>query len=184
MKIHQVKFSGFGGQGIILSGFIVGRAAVFYDKKFATFTQSYGPEARGGYCAAEVVISDEPIDYPFVIEADVLVTLSQDAFNKYSPLLKKDGALIYDPDLVKVSNLPPTVRVYPIRATKLAEELGNKVVANVVMLGFFTAISGEVSEEAMRRSVLEAVPKKFLELNTKAFNKGLECGKALISQKN
>ncbi|MCX7702838.1 MAG: 2-oxoacid:acceptor oxidoreductase family protein [Planctomycetota bacterium] len=182
MSLHQVKFSGFGGQGIILSGFIVGRAAVIYDKKNAAFTQSYGPEARGGYCSAEVIISDETIEYPFVMEADVLVTLSQEAFKKYASILKKDGALIYDPDMVKLSKLPETVRVYPIQATKIAEELGNKVVANVVMLGFFTAISGEVSEEAMRRSVLDSVPKKFVDLNTRAFNRGLELGKALLKK--
>lgn len=173
----EIKISGFGGQGIILSGLIMGRAAALYDGKFSTFTQSYGPEARGGACAAGVIISDEAVDYPFVQNADILVTLSQGAFNKHIGILKKNGILVYDPDLVKPSALPETVKAYKIEATRIAEALGNKVVANVVMLGFLTAISGVVSEQAMSKSVMEAVPEKFHKLNGEAFKEGVKRGR-------
>ncbi len=169
----QVKLSGFGGQGIILSGYIVGKAAALYDGKFATHTQSYGPEARGGACAAEVIISDDkPTDYPFVTDADILVTMSQEAFETYKPLLQRNGTLIYDKDLVHIHDVPKTVKKHSIPATKIAENLGNKIVANVVMLGFFARVTGAVSKNAMVRCIRESVPSRFLDLNMRAFEEG------------
>jgi len=172
MKV-QVKLSGFGGQGIILGGYMIGKAAALYDGKFATHTQSYGPEARGGACSAEVIISDDkPTDYPFITNADVLVTMSQEAFETYRATLKKNGTLIYDRDLVHIHDVPKSVKVRSIPATKIAEQLGNKIVANVVMLGYFARVTGAVSKNAMMHCIRDSVPKRFVELNMRAFEEG------------
>ena len=91
MSRREVRLSGFGGQGIILSGSILGKAAAIYDNKYATFTQSYGPEARGGACAAEVVIDDQPVHHPHIMDPEVLVVMSQGAYNKYVPEFREHG---------------------------------------------------------------------------------------------
>ncbi len=169
----SIKLSGFGGQGIILSGYIIGKAASLHDGRFATHTQSYGPEARGGACAAEVIISDdEPVDYPFILTADVLVSMSQEAFDTYLPVLKETGTLVYDGDLVSVHDLSEKVSAHSVPATRIAEELGNKIVANVVMLGFLAAVTRAVSKAAMLRCIEESVPRRFVELNRTAFERG------------
>ena len=174
MKELRVKISGFGGQGIILSSYIVGKAASIYDGKNASMTQAYGPEARGGACSSQVVISDGEVDYPLVDEADVLIAMSQEAYTRFLPILKKGGILLYDEDLV--TDLKPVkgIRVRAIPATRIAEEMGKKIVANIVMLGFATA-QGKISTyEAMKDAIKESVPAKFKELNMTAFQIGYD----------
>jgi len=170
----EIKFGGFGGQGIILAGFIVGKAVSLYDKKEAVFTQSYGPEARGGACAASLVIDEKPIDYPYPVNPDIMVIMSQEAYHDYVPTLKEGGILIIDEDLVSLDETAKRAgKVYKIPATRFAEELGMKIAANIVMLGFFGYIARNiVSLEALKRSVLESVPARFREQNAKAFEKG------------
>jgi len=170
----EIKFGGFGGQGIILMGNIAAKAAVLYDGKNAVFTPSYGPEARGGAASSNVVISDDEIDYPYVTQPDVLVVMSQEAYEKFAPLLKDDGLLIIDEDLVKLKNGEGKVAKIP--ATRIAEGLGKRIVANIVMLGFFTAVTNLISYEAIKKAVLETVPAKFKELNEKALELGYEQG--------
>jgi len=172
----EIRLTGFGGQGIILSGYIIGKAAAIRDKKEATFTQSYGPESRGGACSAQVIISDEPVHYPHLIDPAILVVMSQEAYNKYAPTLREGGLLIVDEDLVETSELEADVRLLSIPATRLAEELGRKIVANIVMLGFFAAVTDVVSVEALREAVRTSVPKGTEEFNLKAFAKGYEYG--------
>ena len=104
MSVTEIKFGGFGGQGIILSGIIVGRAAAIYDDKYATLTQSFGPEARGSACSASVIISDEPITYPYVVKPDILVVMSQEAYTRFGGELKADGVLLYERDLVHLND--------------------------------------------------------------------------------
>ncbi len=169
-----IELCGFGGQGIILSGVMIGKAAALYDGLQATFTQSYGPEARGGECSSSVILSKNRASYPFVNEADVIVSMAQTAFNKYIPQLKPDGLLIIDSDLVEPHGVPKGATVRAVPATAIAEELGNKIVANVVILGFFTAVSGKVTRDSMERVVAETVPKRFVDLNMKAFSKGYD----------
>ena len=170
----EIKFGGFGGQGIILMGNIAAKAAVLYDGINAVFTPSYGPEARGGAASSNVVISDDEIDYPYVTQPDVLVVMSQEAYEKFAPLLKDDGLLIIDEDLVKLKNGEGKVAKIP--ATRIAEGLGKRIVANIVMLGFFTAVTNLISYEAIKKAVLETVPAKFKELNEKALELGYEQG--------
>ena len=169
-----IKLCGFGGQGIILSGVLIGKAAALYDGLQSTFTQSYGPEARGGECSASVIVGKQRASYPFVNNADVLVAMSQVAFNKYIVYLKPNGLLILDADLVEPLKVPKGAVIRAVPSTAFAEQLGNKIVANVVMLGFFTAVSGSVTRKSMERVISETVPKRFLELNRKAFAMGFE----------
>jgi 2-oxoglutarate ferredoxin oxidoreductase subunit gamma len=183
MSRKEIRLSGFGGQGIIKTGFIIGEAVAIHDGKNATFTQSYGPESRGGACAAQVVISDETISYPHVIDPSILVVMSQGAYNKYMPGFRKDGLLIIDEDLVQIDGMADGLKILSIPATRLAEELGRKMVANVVMLGFLTAVSDLVSVEAMKKAVLSSVPKGTEELNMNAFERGYEYGRQVVRDK-
>ncbi len=178
----EVRFCGFGGQGIILAGFISGKAATLYDRRNATLTQSYGPESRGGACSAELIISDEAILYPHLLRPNILVAMSQPAYERYREELAPDGLLIVDADLVEPGEVPPGVRLYSIPATRLAEELGRSVVANIVMLGFFTAVAGVISAEAMRQAILSSVPPGTEELNQRAFERGLNYGKEALAR--
>jgi 2-oxoglutarate ferredoxin oxidoreductase subunit gamma len=176
MSRTEIRLSGFGGQGIIKTGYIIGEAVSIHDGKNATFTQSYGPESRGGAAAAQVVISDEPISYPHVIDPSILVVMSQGAYNKYVPGFRRDGLLIIDEDLAETDEAAEGMRILSIPATRLAEELGRKIVANVVMLGFLTAVTDLASVEAMKKAVLSSVPKGTEELNLKAFERGYVYG--------
>src|SRR3990172_957406 len=169
---EEVRLAGFGGQGIILAGYILGKAAALYDDKHAIFTQSYGPEARGGACAAELVISDEPIDYPLVSRPGYLVLMSQEAFNKYGAAAAEGAQLIVDTDLVEGAAEKDWVRDIP--ATRLAEEMGNRMVANVIMLGFLCATTGVVSRQALEESIRTTVRSSLVELNLKALARGFE----------
>ena len=171
---------GFGGQGIILAGAIVGQAAAIFDQKNATFTQEYGPEARGGACQAQVVISDSPIAYPYAESPSVLVAMSPEAYAKLIPSIGPEALLLIDEDLVKPEDPAPR-NLLAIPATRFAEELGRKAVANIVMLGFVASVSSIVSTKAMRQAVLASVPKGTEELNTKAFECGHAYGQRLLS---
>jgi 2-oxoglutarate ferredoxin oxidoreductase subunit gamma len=175
----EIRLSGFGGQGIIRSGEIVGRAAALYDGRHATFTQSYGPESRGGACAAQVIIADDPVElsYPHLVDPSILIIMSQGAYNKYVPGFRQDGLLIVDEDLVELDEAAESLRVIGIPATRMAEDLGRRIVANVVMLGFLAVIADVVSPEAMRKAVLDSVPKGTEELNSRAFEAGSKYGR-------
>ncbi len=174
MARKEFIFSGFGGQGIVLSGIIIGKAASIYDDLNASLTQSYGPEARGGACCANVVLSDIADDYPRVTHPDILVVMSQEAFTTYFPRLEGEGMLLYDETLVEPTDVAPGVTAHSIPATKLAEQIGKRIVANIVMIGFFTAVTGQVKYDAMKEAVLNSVPKGTEELNTKAFETGYQ----------
>lgn len=160
---------------MVLSGEIIGKAASIYDKGFATLTQSYGPEARGGSCTAEVVISDEPVSYPYVVNPEVVIILAQEAYHKYANNLSEGTLVIIDPDLVK-PGLSHKSRLLSIPVTHMAREMGRPVVANIIMLGFLSAVSDLVSEEALKKSIMASVPEGTQEFNLKAFESGYAYG--------
>jgi 2-oxoglutarate ferredoxin oxidoreductase subunit gamma len=168
----EVRFTGFGGQGMVVMGHILGKAATVYGGKNAAMTQSYGPEARGGASSTQVVISGQQIMYPYIGNADILVAMSQEGYTKYRKMCTKDAKILIDEDLVTTAPDEDTSKVYRIAATRFAEEMGRKIVANIVMLGFFSALTGFVSEEAMRKAVASSVPKPTVDLNLKAYEKG------------
>lgn len=175
----EIRVAGFGGQGIIRAGLMLATAACIYGDKNAVETQSYGPESRGGACKSEVVISDEEIDFPKVSNPDILIAMSQEAYNRYVDTLKKEGILLLDSNLVLKQKENMDIQVFEIPATKIAEKLGNTIVANVVMLGFFTSITNLVEVEAIKKSILDNIPTKTEKLNLSAFEKGYDYGKSL-----
>jgi len=172
----EIKIGGFGGQGVILAGHIIGRAAALFDGKEATFTRSFGPEARGGACSAQVIISDERIFYPYVTHPDILIVMSQEAYNKFFGELSPKGILVVESDLVHVGTLGAEQRLFGAPATRLAEELGRRIVTNMVMLGFFSAVTGVISAESMKKAIAESVPKGTEDLNLRAFQRGYDFG--------
>ncbi|MEW6348747.1 MAG: 2-oxoacid:acceptor oxidoreductase family protein [Thermodesulfobacteriota bacterium] len=181
---QEIRLAGFGGQGIILSGHILGKAASLFDKKNAVFTQSYGPEARGGSCSADVVVSDDAIHYPKVSVPHVLVLMSQGALATYGNTLRAGGTLIIDEDLVNLPEDPPELTVYRVPSTRMAEELGKRIVANIVMLGAVAALGRVVEYESLKQAVLASIPSGTEELNISAFDKGYEYGKGLLEGVN
>ena len=139
-------------------------------------TQNFGPEARGGACSAQVILSDNPVLYPYVTRPDILVVMSQEAYTLFSPQIKDNGILIIEEDLVRIDHLPAGVRVYSIPATRIAEDIGKKMVLNIVMVGFFGAVTGVLDPDALRKAVAASVPEAYRDLNLKAFNRGFDYG--------
>ncbi len=172
----EVRLGGFGGQGVILQGLVIGRAYAIHEGKAATMTQSFGPEARGGACSSQVVLEDDKVLYPYTSEVDVLVVMSQEAYTSYYPKLKENGILVIEEELVHPDPLKPGQKLYKVPATRMAEELGRRMVLNIVMLGFLTAVTDILSVEAMRKAVEESVPPGTEKLNLNAFDKGYEYG--------
>ncbi len=181
MPLTEVRIAGFGGQGVILSAIVLGKACSIHQGEFATMTQNFGPEARGGACSAQLMLSDKPVLYPYVTQPDVLVVMSQEAYVKFGPELKDGGLLLIERDLVRVTDLPKQTRIYSVPATRLAEELGKRMVLNIVMVGFFAAVTQLLNADAVRKAVADSVPASFRELNLKAFDKGYECGKTALA---
>ncbi len=179
MKTTEIKFSGFGGQGVILAGIIIGRAASIYAGKFATLTQSFGPEARGSACSAQLVVSGERVLYPYVTRPEILMAMSQEACTRFLPEAADDATLIIEQDLVEPRGVRPGMRVYGIPATRIAEELGRKMILNIVMVGFFTSVTRLVDAGAVRDAVRASVPPGTEVMNLKAFDRGLSYGEAL-----
>jgi len=179
----EVQLGGFGGQGIISAGKMIGQAAAIYDGLEVTFTQSYGPEARGGSAGSQVVLASEPIHHPHITQPTSTIIMSQGAFAKYAPELAPGGTLLIDSGLVTLpEDHRQDVTTYGLPATHIAEELGNNRAANTVMLGFWTGILGVVSGEAMRQSVIESVPPNSIDLNLKAFDTGYEQGREIAAR--
>ncbi len=175
MPRRELRITGYGGQGIILTGYIFGKAAAIYDDKHSTMTQSFGPEARGSACASALVIDDEVIAYPYLRETDFLIALSREGYEKYEPQLREDGGiLVYDQDLVEPREARGSIQMHGIPAARIAEDLGKRIVQNIVVVGFATAITEIVTKEAARKAVESSVPETLVDLNLQAFEKGYE----------
>jgi len=172
---HEIRVAGFGGQGMLLAGLLIGKAAALYDGKEAVLTQSYGPEARGGASNADVIIDDDPIDYPLVTRPDHFVAMFQEAYERYRPNMVKDGILLIESDLVRPSADEGPYRGIP--ATRIAEELGRRIVANVVMVGFFSGATGLISPQAGEQAIRNSLRPRLVDLNLKAFNAGYDYAK-------
>jgi len=174
MSRLEIRIVGFGGQGIILAGYILGKAAALYDQRFATLTQAYGPEARGGACRAEVVISDRMVDYPRVVRPHVLAVMSQEGFNKFGKDLTEGGHLLIDEELVTPTGLPAGIQPLGVPSTRIARDIGRRIMANLVMLGFLTGATRVVTVEAVEKAITGSVPKGTEALNLQAFRRGLK----------
>jgi 2-oxoglutarate ferredoxin oxidoreductase subunit gamma len=164
---HDIRVAGFGGQGMLLAGLLIGKAAALYDGKEAVLTQSYGPEARGGASNADVIIDDEPIDYPLITHPDHFVAMFQEAYERYRPSMVKDGILLIESDLVK-----PFADEGPYRGVP-----ATRIVANVVMVGFFSGATGLITPQAGEQAIRNTLRPRLVELNLKAFNAGYDYAK-------
>lgn len=174
----EIRIAGFGGQGVILAGIIVGKAASLFDGINAVQTQSYGPEARGGASKTEIVLGDDEIYYPKVISPDILVAMSHEALIAYIGDLKDEGTLIIDPDMIDESEISDfikkhNIKLYYARVTKTAEnEIGLRIVANIVMVGAISKITNVISHDAAKKAILASVPPGTEKKNMQAFEAG------------
>jgi len=179
---YEIRLSGAGGQGLILAGKIIAEAAVIFQDLNATQSQSYGPEARGGASRSEVVISDEEIDYPKTSKVDLLLAMTQEAFDKYLHEVKDDGMIIIDSGYVK-SGGEEVLKVFSVPITEIAEkETGRSLTANIVALGVITILSKIITEVAVKEAIMARVPKGTEEMNLKAFAAGIRIGNELKSR--
>lgn len=174
----EILITGFGGQGIVMAGRILGQAASLEDHHESTFVQSYGPESRGGACSAQVIISNQVIHYPYISRPDILICMSQAGYEKFINTIKPDSMLLVEQDLINPRNAE--VEIFSIPATRMAEESGNKMMANIIMLGFLTAVTEVVSLDAALKTVTRLVPEGTEEKNIQAFNKGWDYGRATL----
>jgi 2-oxoglutarate ferredoxin oxidoreductase subunit gamma len=174
MAQTDLTIAGVGGQGSILAGVILGSAAVTFDGKYATQTQAYSSELRGGFAAAWVIVSDEPIEFPRVIHPGILVAQAQDSINRFGEVLTPDGILIADSDMVH--EIPPKVKhLYKVPATTIARnEIKLAMTANMIMLGALCKITGIVSRQGLEQAIAASVPKGKEDINIEAFNRGIE----------
>ena len=176
----EVRMAGLGGQGIILAGIIVAEAAGIYEGKEVVQTQAYGAEARGGFSRSDVVIRDEEILYPKASKLDFLLVMSQSAYEENLPSLKKEGVLLVDSSYVSEVSGP---RIYAIPFSKIArEKFGRENVANIIALGAITQFFPIISAKSMENAVLNRVPKRFIEMNKKAFKEGVKAGKKTLEE--
>jgi len=174
MAQTDLTIAGVGGQGSILAGVILGSAAVTFDGKYATQTQAYSSELRGGFAATWVIISDDPVEFPRVTAPDILVAQAQDSINRFGEVLKPDGTLIVDSDMVH-EILPKVKHFYKVPATTIARnEFKIPVVANMIMLGALCKVTGVVSRKALEQAIAASVPKGKEQINLEAFNLGAE----------
>ena len=182
MSKHDIRICGLGGQGVIMSGMIIGKAAAIYEDRQATLVQAFGPEARGSTVSAQVMVSDDIIPYPYIRESDVLMAYGQNAYDKFVGELKENAVLVYEEELVLPDDqLPKGVKTFGIPGTRLAEEeMGRRIVFNMVMCGFFGAVTKIIDGDAMREAVKDSVPKGTESFNVKAFNLGFEFGLSLL----
>ncbi len=177
MTRRETRIAGFGGQGVITAGYVLANAAAIHDGQYALMTQSYGPEARGGSCKSDIITSDEPIDYPKITRPDCLVAMSIDAFTTYAGSVSEGGVIIYEDSLVAIpeKSMDPDKSYHGIPAMATANELGNRLAANMVMLGAVQALTGIVKAEALAASIEDRFPRR-KELNLQALQRGIELG--------
>lgn len=176
MERFRMVFSGSGGQGVITAAIILAEAAVLYDDLIAVQSQAYGPEARGGATRSDVIISDATINYPKVVQPNVLVCLTQEAYNKFYTIIRPGGLLITDSRYVKIQRKADAVqREIPIYNTVM-EAIGKPIVFNICMMGVLLALTEIVRPESIMKVIETRIPKSFLELNQKALDVGLKLG--------
>ncbi|WP_044347039.1 2-oxoacid:acceptor oxidoreductase family protein [Dethiosulfatarculus sandiegensis] len=171
-KNLNIRFCGFGGQGIVLSAVILGTTAVTKAGLNAVQMQSYGSEARGGECQAEVIVSDGQIESPLADVMDMLVAMSQPALDKFLGTLKQGGTLIIDPEFVQKPERDD-ITIWEVPATRMATDIGVKLAANMVMLGYLQEKTGLFGKDDLLEIITANVPAKFLDANLKAAESGV-----------
>ena len=174
MSKVDIRICGMGGQGVIMSGMVIGRAASIHEDKWSTMIQSFGPEARGSTCAAQVMIDDRHIGYPYIKKSDIFLVFSQAGYEKYVHELREGGILLYEDELITLDErVPADVQVCGIPATRIAQEqIGKVITFNMVMLGYFARCTNVVTLDALKKSVADSVPPGTEQINLTAFDAG------------
>jgi len=173
---NEIIIAGFGGQGIISSGMIIAQAGMS-EGKFVTFFPSYGAEMRGGTANCSVVVSDEEVASPVVDQPDSLLVMNEPSLIRFEPRLKEKGAIFFNKSLIKSRPSRKDIKIIPVEANHIAEELGNGKVANMVMLGLFAAVTRTVSLESLKegqRAIYKKAKKEMHRLNDQALERGFQ----------
>ncbi|MCS7102868.1 MAG: 2-oxoacid:acceptor oxidoreductase family protein [Candidatus Korarchaeum sp.] len=177
----EVIISGFGGQGVVVAGAVLTQAAVL-SNYYASSTYTYGPEARLGSTRSEVVISDDEVDYPKVLNPDYWIVMNQHSLNTLAPRYQFEKTIVIaDSTMIKFFNPIENKAkiIYRIPATDEAEKLGDKLVTNMLMLGIFSGISGIIPPENLKEAIKSTVRPQFFEINTRAVDRGIEIAKLI-----
>ncbi len=182
MPVTEIRIAGFGGQGVILSAIVIGKAGCIYHNGYSTMTQNFGPEARGGACSAQVILSSDPVLYPYVTQPDILVVMSQEAYTLFSPQISPNGILVIEEDLVRIDGLPPECECTAFRQHASPRSWARRWCWNIVMVGFFAAVSQVLDPDAVRNAVAASVPEAYRDLNLRAFDKGFDYGTRELTQ--
>jgi len=182
MSRFEVRIAGLGGQGIVTAGVMIGRAASVFAGKNVTLTQSYGPESRGGASKVEVIVSDEKIDYPKVRKPNLVAVISQEAYRKNITDLDESTILIVDPDLVQEDPANHCRRIYRVPVTRMAEQLGRPIVANMVLVGTIIGLTNVLDAASVEKAIAKYVPRGTEQLNLEAFRSGHEFARKLLQE--
>jgi len=183
MPRFEIRIAGMGGQGIIMAAVMIGRAASIFGGKNVTLTQSYGPESRGGACKAEVIVSDERIDYPKVRQANLVAIMSEEAYQKNMPSSNGETTIIIDPDMVEEDQSHKSTRIFHVPATRIAEGLGKRIVANMVMVGAIVALTDILDIGAVEKAIAKYTPRGTEKLNVNAFKSGYDLARKLLEER-
>ncbi len=176
MERSRIVFSGSGGQGVITAAIILAKAAAIFEGKNAIQSQSYGAAARGGATRTDIVIADSEINFPKVIQPNILVSLTQESYNKFSPIIRPGGLLLVDSKYVTIGKkVDAKHRVLPMFDTVL-KEIGKPIVFNICMLGALIGITKLIKPESILKVLETTIPKDFMEMNKKALAMGIKMG--------
>jgi 2-oxoglutarate ferredoxin oxidoreductase subunit gamma len=179
MPHFEVRIAGMGGQGIIMAAVMIGRAASIFGGKNVTLTQSYGPESRGGACKAEVIVSDERIDYPKVRQPSLVAIMSEEAYRNNISNSNSGAIVVIDPDMVQEDQSYKHAKIFRVPATRIAEDLGKRIVANMVMVGAIVSLTDMVDVAAVEKAIGKYTPQGTEKLNVDAFRSGYEFARKL-----
>jgi 2-oxoglutarate ferredoxin oxidoreductase subunit gamma len=182
MPHFEVRIAGMGGQGIIMAAVMIGRAASIFGGKYVTLTQSYGPESRGGACKAEVIVSDERVDYPKVRQPSLIAIMSEEAYRKNISNSNGAAVVVIDPDMVEEDPGYTHARIFRVPATRMAEGLGKRIVANMVMVGAIVALTNMVEVGSVEKAIAKYTPRGTEKLNVNAFRNGYEFARKLMEK--
>ena len=182
MSRFEIRIAGLGGQGIVTAGVMIGRSASIFGGKNVTLTQSYGPESRGGASKVEVIVSDEKIDYPKVRKPSVVAIMSQEAYRKNLTDLNGSAIVVIDPDMVQEDQSNHAKRIYRVPATRIAEGLGKRIAANMVMVGAIIGLTNMMETAPVEKAIAKYTPRGTEELNLNAFKNGYEYARKLLQE--
>ena len=174
MSRFEIRIAGMGGQGIVTAGVMIGRAASIFGGKNVTLAQSYGPESRGGACKAEVIVSDDQIDYPKLRKPSLIAIMSQEAYLKNLTDLDQNTIVVLDPDMVEENESTKDAKIFRVPATRMAERLGRRIVTNMVMVGAIVGLTELVDLAAIEKAIAKYTPRGTEKLNLDAFQSGYD----------